>query len=173
MNENESILKTIRAMLLSGESDITDFDTDLIVFINSSLNKLFQAGIKDGNKPFKISGDSETWEPIISKEEYLETIKEFIYLDVKIVFDPPTSSIVTDALKQKRDEDYWRITAQIDISTIKDDDEGSEKIVVDYNNQVINKPKLDGVELKGDVKMDLADKDYVNEQVGEIENGSY
>lgn len=173
MNENESVLKTIRAMMLSGESDIQDFDTDLMVFINSSLAKLFQAGVKDVDRPFRISGEDLTWSQIISKEEYLETIKEYIYIDVKLVFDPPTSSIVTEALKQKRDEDFWRITAQIDMSTIKDEDEDSEKLVVDYNSQVINKPKLDGVELKGDVQMDLADKDYVNEQVGEIENGSY
>lgn len=114
---DESILKTIRAMLLSGETDITDFDTDLIVFINSSLGKLFQAGVNDGNKPFKIIGEDITWGQIISKEEYLEIIKEYIYIDVKIVFDPPASSNVMEALKQKRDEDFWRITSQIDIAS--------------------------------------------------------
>lgn len=113
---NESVLKTIRAMLLSGESDITDFDVDLIVFINSSLAKLFQAGVKDGDIPFTIGDETTTWGQIISKEEYLETIKEYIYIDVKLVFDPPASSIVAEALKQKREEDFWRITAQIDMA---------------------------------------------------------
>ena len=118
---NESILKTIKSML-NIEDDITDFDQDLIVLINSSLSSLYQLGI--GTIPFKITGTEETWMQLLGeKDYYLESVKELIYLDVKLVFDPPTSSMVMDAYKEKRKEDQWRIAAQVDMEESSDSTE--------------------------------------------------
>lgn len=115
---NESILKTIKSML-NIEDDITDFDQDLIVLINSSFSTLYQLGI--GDTPFKITGTEETWIQLLSeKDYYIESVKELIYLDVKLVFDPPTSSMVMDAYKEKRKEDQWRIAAQVDMEESSD-----------------------------------------------------
>lgn len=163
-----SILKTIRSMLIEDDT-ITDFDPQLIVFINGALSKLYQAGIGD-EKQFKISGEDETWSDMLTKDKYLEVIKEYIYLEVKMVFDPPSSSIVMEALKNMANEDYWRITTEIDMVGFANSSSSNDAI--DYNN-LINIPTLDGVELKGNVQMDLADKDYVNERIGDIENGYY
>lgn len=110
---DESILKTIKSML-NIDSDITDFDQELIVLINASLSTLYQLGI--GTSPFKITGTEETWIQLLNeKDYYLESVKELIYLDVKLIFDPPLSSMVTDAYKERRLEDQWRIAAQVDI----------------------------------------------------------
>lgn len=111
---DESILTTIKSML-NIDSDITDFDSELIVLINSSLSTLFQLGIGE-DEPFRISGSSETWRQLLTKEYYLELVQETIYLDVRIVFDPPTSSVVLETLKEIRKENQWRISAQVDIS---------------------------------------------------------
>lgn len=133
---DESILKTIKSML-NVDSDITDFDQELIVLINASLSTLYQLGI--GTSPFKITGTDETWTRLLGeKDYYLESVKELIYLDVKLVFDPPTSSMVMDAYKEKRKEDQWRIAAQVDMEESSDSDE---------------------VTLKGDVQMDIAGKE--------------
>ena len=43
---------------------------------------------------------------------------------------------------------------------------------MDYND-LKNLPSLNGVTLKGDVQMDIAGKKYVDEKVGEIEDGYY
>lgn len=165
---DESILTTIKNML-NIDSDITDFDSELIVLINSSFSTLFQLGIGE-DKPFRISGSSETWSQLLTKEYYLELVKETVYLDVRIVFDPPTSSIVLETMKEIRKENQWRIAAQVDMATIPLDDDELTKL--DYND-LDNKPSLNGTELKGDVQMDIAGREYVDEKVGEIEDGYY
>ena len=165
---NESILNSIKS-LLPIDKDITDFDGDLIVLINSSLSRLLQLGV--GEKPFRIEGSSETWSQLLNKEEYLDAVKEVVFIDVKMVFDPPTSSVVMEALKAIRNEDMYRITTQIEIANPLEEPEDEYK-EIDYND-LINKPSLDGVVLQGDVRMDIADKDYVDEKIGEIEDGYY
>ena len=165
---NESILDSIKS-LLPIDKDITDFDGDLIVLINSSLSRLLQLGV--GDKPFRIEGSSETWGQLLNKEEYLDAVKEVVFIDVKMVFDPPTSSVVMEALKAIRNEDMYRITTQIEIANPLEES-GDEHEEIDYND-LINKPSLDGIVLQGDVRMDIADKDYVDEKIGEIEDGYY
>ena len=165
---NESILDSIKS-LLPIDKDITDFDGDLIVLINSSLSRLLQLGV--GDKPFRIEGSSETWSQLLNKEEYLDAVKEVVFIDVKMVFDPPTSSVVMEALKAIRNEDMYRITTQIEIANPLEEPEDEYK-KIDYND-LINKPSLDGIVLQGDVRMDIADKDYVDEKIGEIEDGYY
>lgn len=165
---NESILDSIKS-LLPIDKDITDFDGDLIVLINSSLSRLLQLGV--GDKPFRIEGSSETWSQLLNKEEYLDAVKEVVFIDVKMVFDPPTSSVVMEALKAIRNEDMYRITTQIEIVNPLEEP-GDEHKEIDYND-LINKPSLDGIVLQGDVRMDIANKDYVDEKIGEIEDGYY
>ena len=133
---DESILKTIKSML-NIDSDITDFDQELIVLINASLSTLYQLGI--GTSPFKITGTDETWTQLLGeKDYYLESVKELIYLDVKLVFDLPTSSMVMDAYKERRRENQWRIAAQVDM----EEENGSDEVT-----------------LKSDVQMDIAGKE--------------
>lgn len=167
---DESILKTIKSMLNIDE-DITDFDQELIVLINASLSTLYQLGI--GTSPFKIAGTGETWSQLLGeKDYYLESVKELIYIDVRLIFDPPLSSMVIDAYKERRQEDQWRIAAQVDMEEENGSEasEGNKKI--NYND-LKNLPSLNGVTLKGDVQMDIAGKEYVDEKVGEIEDGYY
>ena len=167
---DESILKTIKSML-NIEEDISDFDQDLIVLINSSLSTLYQLGI--GTIPFKITGTDETWSQLLDgKEYYLESAKELIYIDVKLVFDPPLSSMVMDAYKERRAEDQWRIAAQVDMEELSDSTDSGVGRTIDYND-LKNLPTLNGVTLKGDVQMDIAGKECIDSQIGEIEDGRY
>lgn len=117
---DDSILLTIKDML-NIDAGITDFDNDLIVLINSSLSTLHQLGI--GDAQFRITGNDESWSQLLGdKDNYLESAKELVYLDVKIVFDPPTSSIVMEAYKELRQEQQWRIAAEIDMKEENADD---------------------------------------------------
>lgn len=109
-----SILNTIKSMLLGSGMDVTDFDTDLIVFINSTLSNIIQLGVSD--KQFRITGPGETWDQLITNENILASVKEYIYIRAKLLFDPPTSSIVMEAYKEILKEDEWRITNELDIS---------------------------------------------------------
>lgn len=107
---DESILMTIKKML-GLEADYTPFDTDVIVLINSVLMTLTQADVGP-KKGFRITGMSESWGDFLTNEVMLEAAKQFVYMKVKMIFDPPSSSIVMDALKTQSDEILWRLIAQ-------------------------------------------------------------
>ena len=100
-----SILKTIRTMLV-GNADDTSFDTDLILHINTAIDTLNQAGV--GNTNFHISDESATWSQFINRED-IESVKTYIYLNVRIIFDPPSSSFVLDSFKSRMEELLWRL----------------------------------------------------------------
>lgn len=103
----DSILNTIKELLQSNVDD-TDFDTELIVGINTALMGLTDIGVgpDDG---FTITGPDETWtqfEPDISK---LAMIKSYVHLRVKLLFDPPSSSYVLTAMNDAIKEYEWRL----------------------------------------------------------------
>lgn len=110
----ESILNTIKTMLLGSGIGVTDFDTDLIVLINSALSNMVQFGVSD--KQFQIAGPAETWNQLITNENILASVKEYIYIRAKLLFDPPSSSIVMEAYKEIMKEDEWRIINELDIA---------------------------------------------------------
>ena len=109
-NVNDSILDSIKK-LLGIASDYTNFDTDIIIYINSAFMVLNQLGVgpEDG---FKITGKDETWDSYIDDEDNLEAVKSYIHLKVKIAFDPPLNSTVMEAHKQLISEYEWRLNIQ-------------------------------------------------------------
>lgn len=110
---NDSILLSV-AKYIGFESDYSVFDKDLIKSINTELFNLYQLGVGP-DKPFSITGSSETWSDFLGdKEEYFECAKEYVYIRVKRVFDPPANGTLMDALTQEMREIEWRITVMVD-----------------------------------------------------------
>lgn len=109
-DNQDSILITIKKML-GLEDDYTAFDTDVIVLINSALMSLHQldVGPKDG---FAITGCTETWDQLLVNDVKLEAAKTYIYLKVKTVFDPPSSSFVQTSYENLISQLEWRLIAQ-------------------------------------------------------------
>lgn len=107
---SDSILVSIKKMLGLDES-YTPFDTDVIIFINSALMSLTQlcVGPKEG---FTISDYNETWSDFVTNEVTLGAVKTYVYLKVKMAFDPPSNSYVMDAMKQQAEEIGWRLNVQ-------------------------------------------------------------
>lgn len=109
MNEktDDSILVSIKKML-GTDDNYPPFDADIIVHINSALMKLTQLGIgpKTG---FMIADYTETWSDFLTNKVMLGAVKEYIYLSVKIMFDPPTNSFVMDAMKKQIEQLEWRL----------------------------------------------------------------
>lgn len=105
-----SILDTIKKML-GIDTTYTAFDEDIIVFINSAMMTLQQLGVGK-EEGFVITGLSETWNDFLPSEKMLEGVKSYIYLSVKMVFDPPANSYVMDAMKTQKEELEWRLREQ-------------------------------------------------------------
>lgn len=97
---NDSILDTIKNLLGEKDANENAFDEDIIIFINSAFSVLDQIGISS-IKNFKISGSNEVWGDYIKDELNIEFIKQYIYLKVKTVFDPPQNSFVMDAINKQ------------------------------------------------------------------------
>lgn len=103
-----SILDDIKKLLnLSKEN--TSFDTDIIIHINSVFMILNQLGVGPV-EGFRISDSTTKWESYITNIDDLDSIKTYIYLKVKMIFDPPLSTTVTESFKESIKEFEWRLT---------------------------------------------------------------
>lgn len=110
---DDSILLSV-AKYIGFESDYSVFDKDLIKSINTELFNLYQLGVGP-SKPFSITSSAETWSDFLGdKEEYFECAKEYVYIRVKRIFDPPANGTLMDALTQEMREIEWRITVMVD-----------------------------------------------------------
>ena len=110
MELTDSILATIKKML-GLEHDYTPFDMDIIVLINSTFMTLHQLGIgpKEG---FSIRDYSAKWEDFLTNEVNLRAVQEYIYMKVRMVFDPPGNAFVMSAFEEQCREFEWRMNVQ-------------------------------------------------------------
>ena len=106
----DSILVTIKKML-GLEEDYLVYDTDVIILINGAIMKLTQAGIGP-TKGFRITGKDETWYDFIGDRFDIEALKEFIYLDARLIFDAPTPHYHATAMTDQAKELLWRLNVQ-------------------------------------------------------------
>ena len=102
----DSILTSIKKML-GIEEEYTHFDPELIVFINSVFGILFQLGVGPLAEPFKITSSEEKWDDFIEANQ-IDTVKSYMYMKVRLLFDPPTSSAVLSSFKELIQEFEWR-----------------------------------------------------------------
>ena len=103
----ESILTSVKKAL-GIAAEYTHFDPDLIMHINSVFSILNQLGVGP-EEGFVISNEYNTWGEFIVDNPKLEFVKSYMYLKVKLLFDPPTSSAVAESTKRLTDELEWRI----------------------------------------------------------------
>lgn len=107
---DESILRDIKKML-GLDVDYNPYDTDVIVLINSALMVLCQLGV--GPKAgFVVKDYSSKWSDFLVNEVKLEAAKQYIYLKVRMTFDPPSSSAVLSSYEKQIQELEWRLNVQ-------------------------------------------------------------
>ena len=102
----ESILTSIKK-LLGIMSDYTNFDDDIIIHINTAFAMLNQLGVgPEGG--FMIVDANSRWEDYTT-EKNLNMVKTYIYLKVRLFFDPPTSTALIESINRTLSEIEWRI----------------------------------------------------------------
>jgi hypothetical protein len=108
----ESILKSIKKMLGITE-EYTHFDTDIIMHINSVFMILQQLGVgpSDG---FYIEDDSHTWSDYLADPTQLHAVRSYVYLKVRLLFDPPANSSHINAIDKQISEFEWRLNVAVD-----------------------------------------------------------
>lgn len=107
----DSVLDTTK-LLLGVEPEDTSFDVELITHINSIFFVLQQLGV--GPKAgFSISDNTTLWSVFIG-EDLVLGVKSYMYLRVKLLFDPPQTGPLTTALESQIAQMEWRLNIQME-----------------------------------------------------------
>lgn len=106
----ESILKSIKKTL-NLAADYEAFDQDVIMHINSVFSDLYQLGVGPA-QGFMIEDEGKTWDEFLGNDLRLNNIKTYVYLRVRLLFDPPTTGFHTKAMEDQIKELAWRINVQ-------------------------------------------------------------
>lgn len=104
----ESILTSIKKLLGIAE-DYKQFDADIIMHINSVFADLAQMGVGPSNG-FVIWDDTAIWDDFIPDDLLLNSVKSYMHLRVKILFDPNSVGSSTLASYERQIAQWeWRL----------------------------------------------------------------
>ena len=106
----ESILTSIKKLLGIPE-DYEHYDADIIMHINSVFMILSQLGVGPSNG-FSITDKTAVWSNFISDNDNLEAVKSYVYMKVRLLFDPPLSSAVMECMNRMIGELEWRLNSE-------------------------------------------------------------
>lgn len=105
---DDSILLTIRK-LVCGDAYANHFDDDLLVHINACFAILNQLGVGDVSD-FVVTNEHQTWDDYTKNVEDLGMVRTYVTQKVKLIFDPPLTNSVLDAMKAQIAELEWRLS---------------------------------------------------------------
>ena len=109
---NDSILESIK-IILGVDPQYEAFDSEIIMAINSALMALTQLGLgpQDG---FLVQDKWTTWSDILKQRKDLESVRSYVGVKTRMLFDPPTNSYIMQALNNAATELEWRIRTQLE-----------------------------------------------------------
>jgi len=108
-----SILTETKQMLGIPATDVV-FDIDIVILINSAFMVLNQMGVGP-ETPFSIDDSIAEWDDFLTEISTYQAVKSYIYLSVRLVFDPPGTSFLIDSLARTKQELEWRLAVQVPI----------------------------------------------------------
>lgn len=103
----ESILTSTKKILGIDES-YTAFDLDILTHINSAFATLAQIGIGPENGIY-VEDDTLVWEALTGSDPLLNGVKTYVFLKVRLAFDPPGTSFHIGAVEKQIQELEWRL----------------------------------------------------------------
>ena len=116
----DSILTSIKKLLGIAE-DYEHFDQDLIIHINSVLSVLTQLGVGP-SEGFSIEDENATWNDFIPEDKRLSSIRSYVYMKVKLLFDPPLSSSVMESMNRMISEFEWRLNVAAEPTQLNEEE---------------------------------------------------
>jgi hypothetical protein len=106
--ENSILISTKK--ILGLDADYTAFDHDIITHINTAFSTLTQLGIGPA-EGFMIEDEREKWDDFIDIDSDLQlnSVRSYVFLRVKQLFDPPTTSYLIDSTERQIEQLEWRL----------------------------------------------------------------
>lgn len=103
----QSILTSTKKILGIAE-DYTVFDLDIITHINSAFSTLTQLGVGPA-VGFMIDDATAKWTDFIESDLQYNSVKSYVFLRVRQLFDPPSTSYLISAVERQIQELEWRL----------------------------------------------------------------
>lgn len=118
----DSILDDVKKVVNIEAAD-TSFDVEIIMHINSILGDLLQMGVGP-ETAFSITDSSQTWADFLTTNTDLNSVKSYVALSVRLIFDPPAHSYTLEALKDQCAKFEWRLSTTAKANVYKLLEEG-------------------------------------------------
>lgn len=116
MNEDlNNILKSVKLALGGSLVSYSDdaFDSSLLMHINSVFVILNQLGV--GPREIFVADENSEWDEfLVENSAKLRIVQSYMYLRIRLIFDPPSSSFVLDAIKEQIKEYEFRMNVHVD-----------------------------------------------------------
>ena len=145
----ESILTSVKKMLGITE-EYKHFDMDIVMHINSVFMTLNQLGVGP-NKGFFIEDETATWADFLGDPTSLQIVKSYMFLKVRMLFDPPASSVVMECMKQQANEFEFRLLIAVDNGGVETSTKAVDHVLLkDQSNDSHYKLYVDNSDLHMD-----------------------
>lgn len=105
-----SILTSTKKVLNLAD-DYEAFDQDVILHINTVFSRLNQLGVGPADG-FAIEDKDADWDAFLEGDPRLNDIKTYVYLRVRMLFDPPTTGYHVAAMQEQIKELEWLINVR-------------------------------------------------------------
>lgn len=122
LNDQDSILLSVKSLLGIKDPSMTAFDTDLILHINSALFTLTQIGIGP-SEGFVITGPEQTYQDFIEDSSRYAMVKIYLVSRVRLSWDPPQTGSLLQSLREDVREQEYRLNTFAETLTEKQDTE--------------------------------------------------
>ena len=106
----QSILNSIKKVLNLTEDD-ESFDVDVLMHIDSVFSDLTQLGIGPA-EGFSVEDESVTWDAFIGTDPKLNSVKSYVYLRLRLLFDPPNTSYALESMNKQIEQMSWRLNVE-------------------------------------------------------------
>lgn len=107
----EQSILTSTKKILGVAADYTAFDLDIITHINAAFSTLTHLGVGPA-EGFMIEDAEAEWEDFIESGSQLNSVKSYVFLKVRQLFDPPTTSYLITAVEKQIQEFEWRLNSR-------------------------------------------------------------
>lgn len=107
-----SILDSVKKVL-GFDPEFTEFDLDVVMHINSAFGSLQQLGV-GSDTGFIIQDNTTLWSQYIADLLYLNMVKQYIFLAVRLAFDPPATSFGIEAIERQLAQLSLRINISVE-----------------------------------------------------------
>lgn len=106
----EQSILTSTKKILGIHDDYETFDLDIITHINMAFSTLNQLGVGPESPIFTITDNNSVWADVGLSDHMESLVKTYVYLKVRMLFDPPSTSFVIEAMNKQVAELEWRIS---------------------------------------------------------------